>query len=138
METTPFITKDYYVRIYCDYYTFLTIDRAALVSFLLFRFNRRSGVHGSPVGGKQRPGIRHFRHQRHSVFANSANASCRPPGRYVAASGFGGLHTPSGITNISRPLYFIQKQTLAMILTQAHVDVRALANGNLLLINFIH
>lgn len=103
---------------------FSHIDRAALVSFFLFRFNRRSSVHGSLVGRKQWSSICHFRHQRHSVFANSANAPCRSPRRHVAATGFGGFHTSSGIIVTK-----IVQNTLAMIWTlskQMYVRVHAL------------
>lgn len=104
---------------------FLCIDCMAFCLFVLFRFNRRSSVHGSPVSRKQRSGICHFRHQRHSVFANSADASCRSSRRHVAASGFGSFHTPSGM---SKMFNCHKKQILAMILNiceQVYVCVGA-------------
>jgi len=63
---------------------------------VIFRFNRCGSVHGSFVSGKQWPGLCHFRHQRHPVPADPADASRRSPGRHVAAPGFGGFHTSSG------------------------------------------
>jgi len=89
---------------------FFCIYHKVLFSFFLFRFNCRSSVHGSLVGRKQRSGIRHFCHQRHSVFADSANASRRSSRWYVAASGFSGFHTSSGISPIIAKIAKIHKK----------------------------
>lgn len=113
----------YYVGIYRD--IFFCIDRTAL---LLFRFNRRSSIHGSPIGRQQRSGICHFRHQRHSVFANSANASCRSARRYMATSGFSGLHTPSGIS--LRKFSIVQEAMISTISKQVYIWVCTL-DGNI-------
>jgi len=80
-----------------QYHAWIRNTNMPIYRFLvIFRFNRCGSVHGSFVSGKQWPGLCHFRHQRHPIPADPADASRRSPRRHVAAPGLGGFHTSSG------------------------------------------